>query len=134
MSANDNIKTIQTVYEAFGRGDVNTIVDTVTDDVDWASDTSSSAAPWYGVRKGKDGVLAFFQAFGSEMDVDQFEPVSFAANDDGEVHTVVKFKATRRSNGKSVSMNLHHWFQLQDGKVRFYRGTEDTAQAIDVFG
>ena len=37
MSANDNVKTIQTVYEAFGRGDLPAILDALTDDVDWAS-------------------------------------------------------------------------------------------------
>lgn len=30
MAAEDNIKTIQAVYEAFGRGDVNMILDNVT--------------------------------------------------------------------------------------------------------
>jgi ketosteroid isomerase-like protein len=126
MSADVNIKTIQTVYEAFGRGDVVAITDVVTDDVDWASDTASTAAPWYGVRHGKDGVVSFFEAFGSTMNVDQFESISFAGNDT-EVHTVVRFQATRRANGASVSMNLHHFFQFRGGKISYYRGTEDSA-------
>ena len=56
MSAETNTKTIAQVYEAFGRGDVAAILDAVTDDVDWAAEASSAAAPWYGVRYGKDGV------------------------------------------------------------------------------
>ncbi len=32
-----NIKTVQQIYEAFGRGDVATILDKVDDNVDWAS-------------------------------------------------------------------------------------------------
>jgi transcriptional/translational regulatory protein YebC/TACO1 len=31
VSAEENIKTIQRVYEAFGRGDVGTIVEAVTE-------------------------------------------------------------------------------------------------------
>ncbi len=46
MSGDDNIKTIQQVYEAFGRGDVAAIQDAVTDDVDWASEAASIGAPW----------------------------------------------------------------------------------------
>jgi len=38
-------------------------------------DTESTAAPWYGVRDGKDGVQSFFEAFGATMDVDRFELV-----------------------------------------------------------
>jgi uncharacterized protein len=37
MSSEANIKTIQQVYDAFGRGDVPAMLEAVTDDVDWAS-------------------------------------------------------------------------------------------------
>jgi len=132
VSAEDNVKTIQAVYEAFARGDVAFILERVTDDVDWATDTSSTAAPWYGPHHGKAGVTEFFQAFGSTMTVQQFEPVSFASNQT-EVHTVVKFKSTRATNGKTADMNLHHWFQFRDGKIAYYRGTEDTSQTEAIF-
>ena len=132
MSGTENIDTIKSVYAAFGRGDVGYIVDAVTDDVDWASDTASSAAPWYGPHRGKAGVTEFFQAFGSTMTVQQFEPVSFAANGT-EVHTVVKLKSTRTANGRTAEMNLHHWFQFRNGKIAYYRGTEDTSQTEAAF-
>jgi ketosteroid isomerase-like protein len=123
----ENIKSIRAIYEAFGIGDVGTIVDAVTDDVDWASDTSSTAAPWYGVRHGKDGVASFFEAFGSAMEVAEFTPLTFAGNEDA-VLTVVHFRAKSRSTGKEIDMNLHHYFRFRDGKVSFYRGTEDSSQ------
>ncbi len=127
MGANDNLKTIQTVYEAFGRGDIGAILDTVTDDVDWAADTASDFAPWYGIRRGKDEVAAFFDAFGSTMDVEEFTPVAYAANDT-DVLTVVRFRAKARATGRKADMNLHHYFKFRDGKISYYRGTEDTAQ------
>jgi uncharacterized protein len=127
MSADDNIKTIAHVYEAFGRGDVATILDAVTDDVDWAAEAASPAAPWYGVRHGRDAVAGFFAAFGATMEVEEFTPVSMAANDT-DVHTVVRFQARSRSTGRPAAMNLHHFFRFRDGKVWYYRGTEDTAQ------
>jgi ketosteroid isomerase-like protein len=127
MSGTDNVNTIKAVYEAFGRGDVGFIIDNVTDDVDWASDTSSDAAPWYGVRKGKDGVGAFFEAFGKAMDVEDFTPLTFASTDDGDVLTVVRFATRSRDTGKVAKMQLHHWFRFTNGKISYYRGTEDTA-------
>jgi len=127
VSADVMIKSIAQVYEAFGRGDVAAILDAVTDDVDWASEAASSAAPWYGVRHGKDGVAEFFAAFGSAMEVEEFTPQSFAANDT-DVFTVVRFRARSRSTGKTAAMDLHHFFRFHDGKIAYYRGTEDTAQ------
>jgi ketosteroid isomerase-like protein len=29
-------------------------------------------------------------------------------------------------------MNLHHYFKFRDGKIAYYRGTEDTAQTESV--
>ena len=127
MSADANTKTIMSVYEAFGRGDVAAILDAVTDDVDWASEAAGTAAPWYGIRRGKDTVAAFFAEFGSTMEVEEFTPVSIAANDT-DVLSVVRFRAQSRATGKTAAMDLHHYFAFRDGKIAYYRGTEDTAQ------
>jgi ketosteroid isomerase-like protein len=127
MSADANIKTITAVYEAFGRGDVAAILDAVTDDVDWAAEAASPAALGDGARRGKEAVAAFFTAFGSTMDVSEFTPVSIAANDT-DVLTVVRFRARSRDTGKTERMDLHHYFKFRDGKIAYYRGTEDTAQ------
>lgn len=131
MSADDNIKTIMNVYEAFGRGDVPAMLDVLTDDVDWAAETTSTVAPWYGARHGKDAVAAFFEAFGSTMDVEEFTPISFASNDT-DVMTVVRFRVKARATGKTAAMNLHHYFRFRDGKISYYRGSEDSAQTIAV--
>jgi ketosteroid isomerase-like protein len=127
MSADANIKTVVAAYEAFGRGDVAAILDAVTDDVDWAAEAATPTAPWYGVRHGKDAVAQFFTDFGSAMEVEEFTPLTFAANET-DVLTVVRCRATSRRTGKSTAMDLHHLFRFRDGKIAYYRGTEDTAQ------
>ena len=127
MGTDDNVKTIQSIYEAFIRGDIGAIVDNVADDVDWASDTNSTAAPWYGVRHGKDGVGSFFEAFGSTMEVDEFTPLVVAGTDD-TVLAVVRFRARSRATGKAVDMTLHHYFRFRGAKIYYYRGTEDAPQ------
>lgn len=127
MSAEDNIKTVQAMYEAFGRGDGPAILEALVDDIDWATDTASLAAPWYGVRRTKEEVGRFFEAFGSTMEVEEFTPLTVAANDDA-VLTVVRCRAKVRANGAPVDMNLHHYFRFEGPRVAYYRGTEDSAQ------
>ena len=131
MSADANIKTIMGVYEAFGRGDVAAILDTVTSDVDWAAEADPAVAPWQGVRHSQGAVAAFFADFGATMEVEEFTPVSIAANDT-DVLSVVQFRARSRATGKTAAMNLHHFFKFRDGKIAYYRGTEDTAQTAAV--
>ena len=79
------------------------------------------------VRHGKEAVAAFFADHGRAMEVDEFTPLSFAANDT-DVLTVVRFRAHARATGKAAEMSLHHFFTFRDGKIAYYRGTEDTAQ------
>ena len=131
MSGSKNIETIKDMYAAFGRGDVGAVLDAVTDDVDWATDASSTGAPWYGARKGKDGVGSFFEALGKTMEVEEFTPLAFAATDDGDVLTVVRYTHRSRETGKAASMNLHHWFRFTNGKISYCRCTEDTASTVE---
>jgi uncharacterized protein len=41
---------------------------------------------------------------------------------------VVQFRARSRATGRTAAMNLHHFFKFRDGKIAYYRGTEDTTQ------
>jgi ketosteroid isomerase-like protein len=122
----ENIKTIQVLYEAFGRGDVARILDELTDDVDWATDAQLEAAPWHRRYVGRDEVPAFFESLAETVDVTEFTPLSFTANDT-DVMCVIRFGMTVKATGKSASANIHHWWRFRDGKIYFYRGAEDTA-------
>ena len=127
MSAEENVDAIKSVYEAFGKGDVAAILDRVTDDVDWAAEADSDVAPWYGQRRGKDEVGKFFEDIAGALDVQDFTPLSFAAND-SEVMALIRFSFTVKATGNKAAMNLHHYWRFRDGKIEHYRGSEDTAQ------
>ena len=124
----ENIETARQMYEAFGRGDVQVILDRVTDDVDWSTDAAIASAPWYGPRHGKDGLVSFFQAIATTGPVTEFTPLAFAGNDDGDVMVFIRYAFTVTATGKQVAMNMHHYWKFRDGKACFVRSSEDTAQ------
>lgn len=125
------ITTVQHIYEAFGRGDIGFILDQLTDDVDWASCPGSDIAPWHGIHQGKAEVPHFFKALGDNLEITEFTPLSFAANDT-DVMVVTRWSATAPATGKNATMDIHHWWRFRDGKIYLYRGTEDTAQTQDM--
>ena len=45
---------------------------------------------------------------------------------------VTRWAATAPATGKSTAMDIHHWWRFRDGKIYFYRGTEDTARTADL--
>ena len=75
-----SLATITAIYEAFGKGDVPTILGHMADDVQWeawADNTAQKAGvPWLQARQGKEGVLAFFQYLGTQMQVKDFQVLS----------------------------------------------------------
>ena len=124
------IEAVQRMYEAFGKGDVDTIIEMLADDVDWAIEPDQTIAPWYG-RRTKAQVPAFFQAIYENQDVTEFTPLAFTSNDT-DVMVVIHYAFTAKKTGKSGAMDLHHWWRFRDGKVVLVRGTEDTALVAEL--
>jgi ketosteroid isomerase-like protein len=125
MSADDNVKTVQSVYDAFGRADLPAILDALTDDVDWASSVESSEVPWWGERHGKEAVTNFFVQLASATDVDEFTPLEIIGDGD-TVMAVVRYRVTSKATGRSATMLLQHYWKLRDGRIAYYRGAEDS--------
>jgi|ERR1043165_183443 ketosteroid isomerase-like protein len=123
----DNITKLQQMYAAFGRGDIDTILANVTDDVTWGTETVVSGdIPWYAVRSGREGVGNFFATLASEVDFKRFEPSIFAASGD-DVFVRVDYDYTFKRNGKGAATGAVHQFTVRDGKVAKFRAFEDTA-------
>jgi hypothetical protein len=56
MSAEENVKTVQEGYAAFGRGDVPAILELLTDDIEWIEPGPPDVIPVAGTYRGKDEV------------------------------------------------------------------------------
>lgn len=123
---NENVEKLQQMYAAFGRGDIDTLLANVTDDVTWGVDTAAAEVPTYGVREGREGVADFFATLAEYVDFKSFEPKNFVASGD-EVLVTVDYDFQFRKNGKGLPVAALHRFQLRNGKVSSFRAYEDTA-------
>jgi ketosteroid isomerase-like protein len=126
-----NVKTIQAIYGAFGRGDVPAILSSVTDDTEWTyNGAQPQVVPWHEPYRGKAALPKFFGAMAENMAIEKFEPRSFiASGDDVVVHVHIAF-TVRKTNKKVDEEQLHRW-TLTDGKVRRLVHFEDTRQVVD---
>jgi ketosteroid isomerase-like protein len=126
------IEAIHSLYAAFGRGDVEAILADLADDVDWAAEAASTSVPWYGNYRGKGEVPRFFKEIGSSIEVTEFTPLSFTSNETDVVATV-RWAYTVKATGKRAAMYMQHWWRFADGKIVFFRGSEDTEQSAAAF-
>jgi ketosteroid isomerase-like protein len=128
MSA-ENIRIIQSIYAAFGKGDVAGVLTHVAEDTQWDFDVSASPVPWHQPVTRKDEVPRFLAAFVENVELAAFEPKLFIHSDDHVVaHIHIAYKVRR--SGKPVDMDQLHWWTLRDGKVTRLRHFEDTAQVL----
>src|SRR5262245_64409862 len=94
-------QTTQTIYEAFGRGDVPGILAHLTGDVDWNNDrVASRECPWNGNFSGKANAAAFFQAV-AELNILVFDPHTYIEQGD-RVAVLLRIESVLRKNGRDL--------------------------------
>src|SRR6266576_3249520 len=69
-----NIAFVQSLYAAFGKGDIATIVAGMAPDVDWVVNGDRKDFPSFGSWKGQGEVQKFFHAVADNQDAKVFDP------------------------------------------------------------
>lgn len=129
-----NARLSASLYAAFQRGDLQYILDHVSDDVTWGfHDIPGSGVPMYGLRSGKKGVASFFQDLMANLDFHKFEPWRITAEGD-EVMVLLSIGTTVKKTGIRVDQDEEvHVFKIIDGKVRIARFYHDAGKTIAAF-
>ena len=123
----DHSDFVRTLYAAFGRGDLPTILDNCHKDVEWVSNGDPARIPWTGARSGVDGVTAFFVSLGTHLDFEVFEPRQFCPS--GDVVIVLGYTEARHKHaGHGVfACEWVHAFTVRDGRLARFHEFYDTA-------
>src|SRR4051794_13540033 len=100
VTMSKHFDTVQSIYAAFGRGDVPTILATLSGDIDWDYEAGSTDMPWIQNRRGAANVGGFFEAVGKELDMKQFSVNAIVGNGDLVV-ALVTIEAVVRRTGRS---------------------------------
>jgi ketosteroid isomerase-like protein len=130
--SNANIAQVQSLYAAFGRGDVATIIVGLAPDADWQSVGRKVDYPAFGPRRGAAEIQDFFKVVADNEDFSEFSPREFYAADD-KVFVLGSYTLKMKKTGKAVSCEWVHVFTFRDGKVTGWREHTDTAQFAEAW-
>ena len=125
MSPQENTAKVQALFAAFGRGDVQFILNNVADNVDWRV-LGPAIIPQAGPHKGRAEVGKFFEKVAQAYDFTQLEPREFIAQNDNVV-AIVDYAGKIKKTGKSYAAQAAMFFVFKDGKVTKFREYTDTA-------
>ena len=126
-----NTATVQSMYAAFGAGDVPAILAKLADDVDWGYGRVPNDVPWLQPRRGREAVAGFFESLGA-LDFHTFAPKTLLESD-GVVVALVDVDFTVKATGKRITEEdeIHVWRFNADGKVaRFKEGLDSLAHQL----
>jgi ketosteroid isomerase-like protein len=129
MAAQDDLATISKGYEAFGAGDIQTVMDLFADGIAWHIPGKNALAGDY---QGKDQVMQFFGKL-QELTGGTFSLTihDLLASDD---HVVALCREQGSRNGKTLDENTVHVWHLRDGKpVEFWGITGDPYSSDDFY-
>jgi len=131
MSAEQNLRIVQDMYAAFGRGDLSFVLDQIDDACDGFGVISGTPTqvPWHLDLKtqGKAGAVLYFEALASSVDHTAFDQRDFAATGD-HVYATVRLVQVLRATGRTLEQpEVVHHFTFRNGRVVRCRVSEDTA-------
>jgi ketosteroid isomerase-like protein len=137
MSAEKNLRIVQDMYAAFGRGDLGFVLDQIDDECDGFGVVSAAptGVPWHLdlKTKGRAGAVKYFEALASCVDHERFEQRDFAAMGD-HVYATVRLVQRIRATGATIDQpEVVHHFTFKNGKVVRCRVLEDTAATRAAF-
>ncbi len=131
-----NVDTIKDVYAAFGRGDVEAILEVLADDVEFESWADNSAVragvPWLQPRRGKEGAVEFFAIVGG-WQIREFSVLAIMDGGD-KVAAEIVMDADPPNAAAFRDEELHLWDFDERGKITRLRHYVDTAKHIEAAG
>jgi uncharacterized protein len=125
MAEQQNVTLVQKMFEAFGRGDVDTILDNCAADCEFYF-PGPATIPYAGRKKGREEIRGYFSAILGTQSVTELRIDRFVAQGDTVVG-IGEYTAVVNSTGKMIESPVVFTFEVQDGRVRRHMLVVDTA-------
>ena len=125
MSEQQNVTLIQKLFEAFGRGDIQTILDYCTNDCEFYCPGPSSI-PYAGTKNGRAEIQGYFDALIGTQSNANLSIYQFVSQDDTVV-AIGRYTAKVNSTGKPIDTPVVTTFKVQNGKITRHMVIADTA-------
>lgn len=125
-----NTETIASIYDSFGRGDIDAVLARLAPDIDWLT---PATLPWSdGDYHGPDAVTRYFASFMQHLTEPAIVPDELI---DAGDRIVAQGHETGRAatTGRSFRARFTHTWTLDDGLVTQMRGVVDTAAICAAF-
>jgi hypothetical protein len=121
----DHADTIQSTYEAFARGDIDTVLGALDPKIEWVE---AAGFPYAGTYTGPDAVVSGVLArLATEWDPFHVAPERILCDGD-TVIAVGTYSGTYKATRRSFTARFAHICELRDNKIVAFEQIADTAK------
>lgn len=129
MNEQQNVAILQKAFAAFGRGDIDGILEACADDAEFHL-AGPPTIPFAGTKKGKGEIRTYFETLiGTQQDANLRIDEFVAQNN--TVVAIGHYSAKIKATGKPIDTPLALSYHMQDGKIKEHRVFGDTAALAD---
>ncbi len=127
-----NIQVVNTMFAAFGKGDVKGMQQTVSENTVW-NYNGTSPIPYNGTYTGKEGIADFVSNIFSSVDVLSFKVNKMVAGDHNTVVALGEETQKIKSNGKMLTQSWVQVYTVENGLITRMEEYANTAVAAELF-
>jgi ketosteroid isomerase-like protein len=129
LTANHTL--VRSLYAAFAKGDVETVLQSLAADVVW-SEPDNPFNPAAGTRHGRSGVLEWLRLGHESEEILSLEPRQFLSGND-IVAVVGHMRCRARATGREYESDFVHLVTLRNGLITRFQEFFDTYAAAEAF-
>jgi len=113
----DNVRLLKNLYDAFGRGDIPTVLGAMSPNIKWHQAESNPYMPSGEAWVGPDAVLNnLFMRLGREWEGFAIHPGAFHGAGDSVI-VEARFMGTYKETEKRADVQVCHIWDVKDGEV-----------------
>jgi ketosteroid isomerase-like protein len=128
--AQDNVDVIESAYAAFGKGDIESVIEFFSDS---AEIVAPESLPWGGTYEGPEGMRTFLAKVLEHYTDFKTTPTKVLGADDNHVIVVARNSGRVKSGDRTENESV--WiYQLRDGSVTSAQVFVDTAAVLAALG
>jgi ketosteroid isomerase-like protein len=130
----DNVAFVRSIYEAFGRGDVPTVLAAMSPGIRWHEAEGNPYMPSGEAWVGPDALVKhLFTRIAAEWDGFTIH-IRSVYGDGDTVIVEARYSGTYKPTGKSIDAQACHVWDVRNGKVVKFQQYTDTAQLQAAMG
>ena len=122
--------TVDELYRAYRRRDVEGVAALLHDDIDWIIYAPVTLFPFAGPRRGRTAVLQALAGIAESYALDSHE-IEILVVDGDRAAVMADVRFTQRATGRILRFRVANFLRLQDGRLIEFREFANTFDVVE---